>query len=79
MCNITECVSYPYSVVQRLQDQINDLQARLREVPDQPNLIIDAPSPNIQPVPANLQKEAEEVGFLTTGGSNMYSGSKYGE
>lgn len=26
----------------------------------------------------NLQKEAEEVGFLVTGGSDLYSGSKYG-
>ncbi|KAI6764366.1 hypothetical protein HG530_008155 [Fusarium avenaceum] len=34
-------------------------------------------TPNEQPTPANLQKEAEEVGFLTTGGSDLYSGSKY--
>ncbi|KAH7256177.1 fungal-specific transcription factor domain-containing protein [Fusarium tricinctum] len=80
VCNITDCVSYPYSVVKALQDRINDLEARLHmaETPNVP--VVEAISEstlNNQPTPANLQKEAEEVGFLTTGGSDLYSGSKY--
>ena len=63
-----------------LQDRINDLEARLQMVPT-PN------GPVMESVPevshdthetGNLQKEAEEVGFLVTGGSDPYSGSKYG-
>jgi hypothetical protein len=76
-------VSYPYAVVKALQDRINDLEARLQMVPT-PN------GPVVESVPevthdthdthetGNLQKEAEEVGFLVTGGSDLYSGSKYG-
>ncbi|KAM5341698.1 hypothetical protein ACJ41O_014729 [Fusarium nematophilum] len=75
-----KCVSYPYSVVQSLQDQINDLQARLRETAESGNEasqpVVEVPQNN-QAVPPNAQKEAEEVGFLTTGGSDLYSGSKY--
>ncbi|KAJ4125757.1 hypothetical protein NW765_001531 [Fusarium oxysporum] len=79
-CNITDCVSYPYVVVKGLQDRINDLEARLRLVPT-PNETVLEPEPeasDVNPEPrADLQKEAEEVGFLTTGGSDLYSGSKY--
>lgn len=81
-CNITDCVSYPYAVVKGLQDRINDLEARLRLVPT-PNETVPEPEPeasDVNPEPrADLQKEAEEVGFLTTGGSDLYSGSKYGK
>lgn len=65
-----------------LQDRINDLEARLHmtETPNVPIAeAIPESTPNNQPTPANLQKEAEEVGFLTTGGSDLYSGSKYGK
>ncbi|KAG4264829.1 hypothetical protein FPRO03_00113 [Fusarium proliferatum] len=77
-CNITDCVSYPYTVVKALQDRVNDLEARLRLVPT-PNETVPEPEPSdVNPEPrADLQKEAEEVGFLTTGGSDLYSGSKY--
>jgi hypothetical protein len=69
-------------VVKALQDRINDLEARLHmtETPNVPVVeAIPESTPNNQPTPANLQKEAEEVGFLTTGGSDLYSGSKYGK
>jgi hypothetical protein len=69
-------------VVKALQDRINDLEARLqmRETSNVPVVETRPEStPNDQPAPANLQKEAEEVGFLTTGGSDLYSGSKYGK
>ncbi|KAF4999918.1 hypothetical protein FGRMN_2156 [Fusarium graminum] len=79
-CNITDCVSYPYAVVKALQDRINDLEARLR-LGTTPNETVAVPE--LEPLdrdlepPADLQKEAEEVGFLATGGSDLYSGSKY--
>ncbi|KAJ3538253.1 hypothetical protein NM208_g5994 [Fusarium decemcellulare] len=66
--------------VQSLQDQINHLEARLRSAGASSNIqeeAIPGSSQSNQIAPANLQKEAEEVGFLTTGGSAIYSESKY--
>ncbi|KAF5003948.1 hypothetical protein FDECE_9537 [Fusarium decemcellulare] len=68
------------TVVRSLQDQINDLEARLRSAGGSGGVETEAipeASQSIQIAPANLQKEAEEVGFLTTGGSALYSESKY--
>lgn len=33
-CNITECVFYPYSALQRLQERINELEARPGAIAD---------------------------------------------
>ena len=65
-----------------MQDQINDLQARLRMAQEPNSTSIEAvlePANSNRGVPTDLQKEAEEVGFLTTGGSEWYYGSKYGK
>ncbi|KAL6400967.1 hypothetical protein AUP68_16687 [Ilyonectria robusta] len=99
-CNITECVAYPFSVVQRLQDQIRHLQARLdlapvaashpggesqrlSLAPDHPPLPVQQQESLLQAVndkvnwPSDGLKEAEEVGVLAIGGSNLYSQNKY--
>jgi hypothetical protein len=69
-------------VVKALQDRINDLEARLQTVPT-PNgpgtdTVLEV-SHDTNGTLGSLQKEAEEVGFLVTGGSELYSGSKYGK
>ncbi|KAF5675768.1 purine utilization positive regulator [Fusarium heterosporum] len=77
-CNITDCVSYPYAVVKALQDRVNDLEARLRLVPTSNETVAVPELENLDVNPeshADLQKEAEEVGFLTTGGSDLHAGN----
>lgn len=75
-------MSYPYAVVKALQDRINDLEARLQMVPTPTGPVVESaevtPDTHDTHETGNLQKEAEEVGFLITGGSDLYSGSKYG-
>lgn len=101
-CNITECVAYPFSVVQGLQDQIRHLQARLdlapvaashpggesrrlSLAPDHPPLPVQQQESLLQAAndkvnwPSDGLKEAEEVGVLAIGGSNLYSQNKYGK
>ncbi|KAL1873616.1 hypothetical protein VTK73DRAFT_803 [Phialemonium thermophilum] len=95
-CNITERVYYPYSVVRELQDQVNELRARLSTGQGAPGSVNHDQSQGGQQTSSaidghagarpqggtganltDIQKEAEEVGVLAIGGSDIYTGSKY--
>ncbi|KAH7316933.1 fungal-specific transcription factor domain-containing protein [Stachybotrys elegans] len=85
-CDITQCVAYPYSVIQKLQDEIRDLKARLQEATI--NAVRPLPEGNTflptaiqssreEQVSWSLDKEAQEVGNLAIGGFNRHSENKY--
>lgn len=89
VCNITEYVAYPYALVESLHSKVQELEEKLAAYTNgsthgpSPNGPTPGPYSNRQPtvgesVPADVSKEAEEVGVLAIGFADRYSHSKYG-
>lgn len=91
VCNVTEYVAYPYALVESLHSKVKELEDKLAACT---NESAHGPSFNGSPlgpysnrqqptaresVPADVSKEAEEVGVLAIGFADRYSHSKYGK
>lgn len=89
-CNIIDCVSYPYSEVKKLQDQIDRLQARLEAAGTEPggrgadelsgsvDRASHATAHASRQEVDDVRKAAEEVGVLAVAGRNQYLNNTYG-
>ena len=88
---MTECASYSYAVVAELHERNKQLQARLDNVRlgidvgntvEGTNLSVSLANKTVSPNQSNtadVQKEAEEVGFLAMGGLNQSTDNQYGK
>ncbi|KAG9256609.1 fungal-specific transcription factor domain-containing protein [Emericellopsis atlantica] len=87
-CNITDCVSYPYSAVLALQTEIEHLKARLQQTQIASETYKDPPradngsrfprQASDEDVNGSLPgKEAEEVGVLSIGGPSRFTQDQY--
>lgn len=91
-CNIVDYVSYPYAEIEKLQNQVAVLHAKLAEAASTARIqdtvatgpSIDGSAPQDPQYSQNesaaddVLKEAEEVGILAVAGSNQQSQTTYG-
>jgi len=89
-----DCVSYPYSEIQKLQSRVEELQGRLREAyserrthaaPGHTTGSLTGTPPGALYPPERqvaaveeVRKEAEEIGILAVAGSTQPLGHTYG-
>lgn len=89
VCNITEYVAYPYALVESLHSRVKELEGKLAAYTNGSAHGPYLSGPTLEPYfnrqtagasapPADVSKEAEEVGVLAIGFADRYSHSKYG-
>ncbi|KAL3471973.1 fungal-specific transcription factor domain-containing protein [Aspergillus californicus] len=71
-CDITDCVAYPYSLIESLHARVQELESKLTTHSNGPS----ASSGQLD-WSADVSREAEEVGVLAIGLPGLYSHNKY--